>query len=500
MPNTPPGLAGFNALDPGDAEKELLSCCASHAFAEAVAARRPFQDAAALADAAGAAVRELTWPQVLEALAAHPRIGERARGPARSRPGPGRSSPGVEERAARGPGRGQPGLRGALRPRLPDLRHRPDRRRDARPAARATGQRRGDRAAHGPRGARQDHPAAASAKLAGGGRDEPLHARAGRGHRPARRRASPSGWSTRAAVRRRGAHRRRRPDRGLGRPERACTGSSSTPAAIWPDTFYPEVVITFTVDRPRPALPRAAAAQPVRLLHLPRELDVRSCSAPTATARRRPGVVRVVRDGGRPPPQGPQRQRRARPATWTAVHLTGDNAAVLPTDTQKNTVYAFAKQHGVGPDRGLRAAAGPALRRGAADDPPRPGGDRGVRLGADPAAAALLRPPRRRGAHLRGPPRRRRPHHRGVRAEGPGRAQLDRLGVPRLRPGRVHHPPADHRPRPGHRGDRPLAAPGDGRRLRRLVRRAYATPARRRSPRPTACRCSRPCTRWASGC
>jgi len=30
------------------------------------------------------------------------------------------------------------------------------------------------------------------------------------------------------------------------------------------------------------------------------------------------------------------------------VHLTGDNAAVLPTDTQKNTVYAFAAEHGVG--------------------------------------------------------------------------------------------------------------------------------------------------------
>ena len=33
----------------------------------------------------------------------------------------------------------------------------------------------------------------------------------------------------------------------------------------------------------------------------------------------------------------------------TAAHLTGDNAAVLPTDTQKNTVYAFAAEHGVGP-------------------------------------------------------------------------------------------------------------------------------------------------------
>jgi urate oxidase len=31
-----------------------------------------------------------------------------------------------------------------------------------------------------------------------------------------------------------------------------------------------------------------------------------------------------------------------------AVHLTGDNAAVLPTDTQKNAAYAFAREHGVG--------------------------------------------------------------------------------------------------------------------------------------------------------
>ena len=30
------------------------------------------------------------------------------------------------------------------------------------------------------------------------------------------------------------------------------------------------------------------------------------------------------------------------------THLTGDNAHVLPTDTQKNTVYAFAREHGVG--------------------------------------------------------------------------------------------------------------------------------------------------------
>jgi urate oxidase len=30
------------------------------------------------------------------------------------------------------------------------------------------------------------------------------------------------------------------------------------------------------------------------------------------------------------------------------AHVTGDQSAVLPTDTQRNTIFAFAKQHGVG--------------------------------------------------------------------------------------------------------------------------------------------------------
>jgi urate oxidase len=40
------------------------------------------------------------------------------------------------------------------------------------------------------------------------------------------------------------------------------------------------------------------------------------------------------------------------------THLHGDNSNVLPTDTQKNTVYAFAAEHGVGEieDFGLRLA------------------------------------------------------------------------------------------------------------------------------------------------
>jgi urate oxidase len=40
----------------------------------------------------------------------------------------------------------------------------------------------------------------------------------------------------------------------------------------------------------------------------------------------------------------------------SGTHLTGDNSGVLPTDTMKNTIYAYAKEHGVGEpeDFGLR--------------------------------------------------------------------------------------------------------------------------------------------------
>ncbi|WP_336209034.1 2-oxo-4-hydroxy-4-carboxy-5-ureidoimidazoline decarboxylase [Nonomuraea sp. LPB2021202275-12-8] len=97
MPNTPTGLARFNALDPGDAEKELLACCASPAFAGPVAAGRPFADEEALAEAAAAAVRGLAWPDVLEALSAHPRIGERAGGASRESSWSRQEQSGVEE-------------------------------------------------------------------------------------------------------------------------------------------------------------------------------------------------------------------------------------------------------------------------------------------------------------------------------------------------------------------------------------------------------------------
>ncbi|GLW12091.1 hypothetical protein Misp01_72190 [Microtetraspora sp. NBRC 13810] len=88
MPNVRPGapshgIAAFNALSDDAARAELLACCASPAFAEQVAAARPYPDGGALATAAGDAVARLRWDQVLEALSAHPRIGERAGGAGR---------------------------------------------------------------------------------------------------------------------------------------------------------------------------------------------------------------------------------------------------------------------------------------------------------------------------------------------------------------------------------------------------------------------------------
>ncbi|PRY27650.1 2-oxo-4-hydroxy-4-carboxy-5-ureidoimidazoline decarboxylase [Pseudosporangium ferrugineum] len=64
-------------------ETELLAVCAAPEWAAAVAAGRPYASRAALLAAAGAAVDALSWEQVLRALSAHPRIGERARGDSR---------------------------------------------------------------------------------------------------------------------------------------------------------------------------------------------------------------------------------------------------------------------------------------------------------------------------------------------------------------------------------------------------------------------------------
>jgi OHCU decarboxylase len=82
--------AWLNGLPPAEAERELLACCASPAWAALVAAGRPYPDLAALLEAADAAWWAVPSDEWDRAFAAHPRIGERSAG------WPGREQAGVE--------------------------------------------------------------------------------------------------------------------------------------------------------------------------------------------------------------------------------------------------------------------------------------------------------------------------------------------------------------------------------------------------------------------
>ncbi|GAA3245054.1 2-oxo-4-hydroxy-4-carboxy-5-ureidoimidazoline decarboxylase [Dactylosporangium siamense] len=73
-------LDRFNGLPPAAAQRALLACCASPGWAARVADHRPYPTSADLIVAGVAAFDELTWPDLAEVLAAHPRIGERPAG------------------------------------------------------------------------------------------------------------------------------------------------------------------------------------------------------------------------------------------------------------------------------------------------------------------------------------------------------------------------------------------------------------------------------------
>ena len=73
-------LAGFNALDVGSARQQLLACCDVPTWVERLVENRPYDDADALLAAAERAMSELPDDDVARAVAAHPRIGERASG------------------------------------------------------------------------------------------------------------------------------------------------------------------------------------------------------------------------------------------------------------------------------------------------------------------------------------------------------------------------------------------------------------------------------------
>lgn len=76
-------LRGFNLAEPAEAERDLLACCASRRWADELLARRPYPDLATLRQVSATVLAQLDWTDVEQALAAHPRIGERAEGAGR---------------------------------------------------------------------------------------------------------------------------------------------------------------------------------------------------------------------------------------------------------------------------------------------------------------------------------------------------------------------------------------------------------------------------------
>ncbi|WP_242901254.1 2-oxo-4-hydroxy-4-carboxy-5-ureidoimidazoline decarboxylase [Actinomadura terrae] len=74
------GLGVLNALPVRAARAELLTCCASRHWADEVAAGRPYPGLAALRSASAVALAARDWAGIREALAAHPRIGDRPQG------------------------------------------------------------------------------------------------------------------------------------------------------------------------------------------------------------------------------------------------------------------------------------------------------------------------------------------------------------------------------------------------------------------------------------
>ncbi len=71
-------LASFNTAPVEAAEREVLACCASRAFAKLIADGRPYRDLDALLASADSAFEALTWDDIVEAMSEHPRIGDRA--------------------------------------------------------------------------------------------------------------------------------------------------------------------------------------------------------------------------------------------------------------------------------------------------------------------------------------------------------------------------------------------------------------------------------------
>ena len=137
---------------------------------------------------------------------------------------------------------------------------------------------------------------------------------------------------------------------------------------------------------------------------------------------------------------------------FAAAHLEGDNAHVVATDTQKNTIFAFARD-GIGSPEAVPAAPGRPLHGLVRLGERRAVGGRAVRVGTHRRARLAPRPRVRAigagGAHRR----RRRRRCRAARARGtpqPHRAEDHRVGIRGVPARPVHDAAGDLRPHPGH--------------------------------------------------
>ena len=74
------GFEALNAMPADQAEERLATCCAARAWVTRMIAGRPYADVGELLTAGDRAVRDLGPDDLAEALAAHPRIGQRVAG------------------------------------------------------------------------------------------------------------------------------------------------------------------------------------------------------------------------------------------------------------------------------------------------------------------------------------------------------------------------------------------------------------------------------------
>jgi 2-oxo-4-hydroxy-4-carboxy-5-ureidoimidazoline decarboxylase len=83
MTSPPTEVAEFNGLGAQEASALLAPACASSAWQRVVVASRPYRSVGEVAAVSDGVIKAMGWPDVEEALAAHPRIGERLGGMSR---------------------------------------------------------------------------------------------------------------------------------------------------------------------------------------------------------------------------------------------------------------------------------------------------------------------------------------------------------------------------------------------------------------------------------